>query len=81
MCRVFSGSCNAVVTGAACSNDLSMVDRIYWHPYVGVVAILADITRLNVGRILARRVRAIMAIDAIVRNVGVIEIGRQPADG
>ena len=39
------------------------------------MAVLADIGCLNVGRVLAERVRTVVAAYAVGRDVGVIEIG------
>ena len=44
------------------------------------MAILADIGRLNMGWRLACRGRAVMAADAIVEDIGVIEYCRKPRD-
>ncbi len=45
------------------------------------MTILADIRRLNVDRAFARRISAIVATGAVVRNVGVIEVGGGPRNG
>ena len=45
------------------------------------MAVLADIGRRDVGRALAGCVGAVVAADAVARDVHVIEIGREPGDG
>jgi len=53
-----------------------MVDSTDRSPDVGSVAVLADITRLNVCEILARRIRTVVAVDAVIRDTYVIEVRR-----
>ena len=58
-----------------------MVDRKGWCPYVGVVAILADIGCQHMCRVLTRCFDAVVAADAIAGDVQVIEIRGKPAGG
>ena len=44
------------------------------------MAILADIRRIDVRRVLTRGLRTIMTIDTVARDVGVIKIGWSPRD-
>jgi len=76
MRRVFARGRDAVVAGAAGANNLRVVDGEYGREHVGIVAILADIARLYVGRILAGRFNAIVAIDAASGDVDMIEVRR-----
>ncbi len=41
---------------------------------IRVVAVLADITGLNMSDIFTRRVHAIVAVDTIARDIQVIEV-------
>ena len=43
------------------------------------MTVLADIRGLNVSRCLSRRVRTVVAADAIVKDIRMIERGRKPA--
>ena len=58
-----------------------MIDRKGRRPYVGVVAILADIGCQHMCRVLARCFDAVVTADAIAGDVQVIEISGQPAGG
>jgi len=77
---VFAGCYEAVMTGAASTNDLRMVNGVNRHPDVRCMAVLADIGRLDVCEVLARSVGAVMAAGAISRDIYVIEIGWQPGN-
>lgn len=76
--RMFAGRRIAVVAGSAATEDLRMVHGVGWHPDIAVVAVLANVCRLNVSRILADRCDAVVAVDAITNDAGVIKIGGQP---
>ena len=80
MCRILTGRNRAVMARAASTYHLGVIDRIYWHPYVGAVAVLTDVAGLNMCQVLAGCVGAVMAIDTIVRNLRVVEIRGQPAN-
>ena len=73
---IFSGCGHAIVTRATGTDDLSMVDGADRCPDVGGVAVLADITRLNVCEVLARRIVAVVAVNAVIRDIYVIEVRR-----
>ena len=79
MGRVFADSRDAIVAGVAGSADLCVIDRVGGYPDVRCMAIFTNIRGLNVSRILACRVGAIVAAGTISRDVHVIEIRRQPA--
>ena len=76
---MLAGSDDTVVTRIAGSDNLCMVDGKHRREHVCVVAVLAYVAGLNMRRILARCVHAVVAINAVASNVDVIEIGRQPA--
>jgi len=70
-------ACNyAIVTRATSADDLSMVDGAGRNPDVGGVAVLADIARLNVCEILARRIVTVVAVNAVIGDTYVIEVRR-----
>lgn len=81
MGRVFAGSSYAIVTGATGSEYLGVVDGRDGTPLVTIVAILAGAGRLDVRLAFACRSSAVMATFAVVEDVGVIEIDRNPRDG
>ena len=74
-----AGGDNAIVTGAALTDDLGMVNRIYRCENVRRVAVLANVRRLDVCCVLPGRIRSVVTVEAITRDVHVIEIGRQPS--
>ncbi len=57
-----------------------MVNRGDRHPPVAVVAVFANIRRLYVRRAFASSIYAVVAVDAIVRNIDVIEVRRSPRE-
>jgi len=73
---VFAGRYDAVMTGAARTNDLRMVDGVNRYPDVGCMAVLADIGCLNMCEVFACSVNSVMAAGAITRDIYVIEVGR-----
>lgn len=56
-----------------------MIDGEYRGENIRVVTILADIAGLDMCDVLARSVHAVMAVDAISRDVQVIEVRRYPS--
>lgn len=52
-----------------------MIDSKRRHPYRRVVAVLTHIGCQNVGRVLAGRRDAVVAIDTAARDVGVVKVG------
>ena len=71
---------NPVVTGTAFAQYLCVINSESRCPNIRVVAILADICCLHMREILAGRLDAVVAADAVTRNIHMIEVGRQPAD-
>lgn len=67
------------MTRAAGADDLGMVNGKNGRKHVGVMAILADVARLDVRRILAGCLDTVVAIDAVAGNVDVVEICWYPA--
>ena len=69
----------AVMTAVTRTDDLCVIYGKGRCKYVGVVAILADITGLNVSEILPGGIGAIVTVDAVACNVEMIEVRGQPA--
>ena len=78
--RVFTRCCKAVMAGAACAHDLDVVDGVDGRERVGVMAVFADIGRRNVRRVLADRIRAVVAARTTIDDIRVIEVRRRPAN-
>ena len=78
--QVFPCRCDAVVAGTTNANNLHVIDDIGRCKYIGIMTILAHVAGLNVCRILAGSVDSVMAVDAVIRDICMIEIGWQPAD-
>ena len=76
MCRVLAARRDAVMTRSASANDLCVVNRAYRHPYIGVVAVFADICCLNMREVLTGSSHAIMAVAAVINDFGMVEVGR-----
>ncbi len=77
--RMLAGGGIAVMTGTAAAEYLCVINSYYWQPTNRVMAILADISGLYVGWILAGRVSAVVAARAIASDVDMIEVGGYPA--
>jgi len=70
---VFAGGRDAVMTGAARANDLRVVDRRHGRKHIRAVAVFANVAGLNVHRVLAGGLGAVVATEAVIDNVYVIE--------
>ena len=71
----------AVMAGAACADDLCVVHRVGGRPLHPVVAVLANVTRVDMRCGLARGIDAVVAACAVARNVRMVERRRYPAIG
>ncbi len=80
MRRVLARRDRAVMTAVTRTDDLRVVYGKDRCKYIGVVAVLADVTGLNVSEILAGGIGAIVTVDTIARNVEMIKVRGQPAD-
>ena len=78
--RVLASRYITVVAGAAGPEYLRVVDHVGRGPDHVVVAVLAYIARIDVRGVLTRGLRAVMTIDTVARDVGVIKIGWSPRD-
>ena len=81
MGRVLAFGRVAVMAGEAGANNLRVIDHVGRHERHVVVAVLTDIRRVDVRRVLARSLRPVVTADAVVGDVGVIEVGRDPRIG
>jgi len=79
--RVLANRNSPVVAGTACANYLRMVHLVSRSECHIVVTVLANITGLDMRWVLACGVNAVMAVEAVVHDIGVIESGGNPARG
>jgi len=79
--RVLAFGDVAIMAGEAGANNLGVIDHVGRRKGHVVVAVLADIGRIDMRWILARCIGAVMAADAVVGEIGVIEVGRDPPVG
>lgn len=75
---VLTGRGNAVMAGGAGADYLSMIDRYGWSKRRSAVTVFAHICRQDMLRPLTGRVDPVMAANAIIQDIDVIEIGRRP---
>ena len=80
MRRVFARCCKTVMTGAAATQHLCVIDRIDGSPHIAVVTILTDVARLHMRQVFAGSIQAVVAACAIARNIHVVECRRSPGD-
>ena len=80
MRRRFTCRGDAIVTRSAEAQYLSVVYRNHWKPCVRVVTVFANIAGLNMSRVLTGCVGTVVAVDAAVDNIRVVEVRRNPAD-
>jgi len=77
--RMFAGRRRTVMAGRADADDLRMVNSVKRCEEHTVMAILADVSCLNVPGILANGFDAVMTADAIARDIEMVEVRREPA--
>lgn len=80
MRRNLSRRNNTVVARATSADNLSVIDRADWYPDIGIVAVFTNVTGLNMCSILGGRIRAVMTVYTVVRDVYMAEVRRQPSD-
>ena len=80
MRRVFARCGKTVMTGAAATQHLCVIDRIDGSPHIAVVTILTDVARLHMRQVFAGSIQAVVAACAIARNIQVVECRRSPGD-
>lgn len=78
---VFSGSGNTVVTGSAGTENLGMVDGNDRLEGGRVMAVFANVCRLNMYGTFPGRTHAVVTADAVARNTRVIKNSRNPGRG
>jgi len=76
---MFASRSDAVMTGATGAYYLCVIDGKGGRPNIRRVAVFANVGGLYMCRGLAGGVGAVVAVDAVTRDVGVVEVGRQPA--
>jgi len=77
---VLAGCCIAVMAGRARTQDLCMVHVDRRRPDSRGVTVLTHVRTENVCRVFTSRVGAVMAADAIARDINMIEVSREPRD-
>jgi hypothetical protein len=78
--RVLAGRRDTVMAGAAGTHHLCVIHGSHWRKHIGVVAVFADIRRLHVCQILASGFDAVVAANAVTRDVHVVKGRRSPAE-
>ena len=81
MLRMLAGGGGAVVTAAAGTDHIGMVDPDHRCPCCIAVAVLAHVGGLNMLTMLAGCGRTVVATGAVTGHIGVIEVRRHPAVG
>jgi hypothetical protein len=79
MRRMFADRGYAVMARPASADNLCVIDGECRYPHVRVVAVLANISCLNMGRTLARCFDTVMAAGTITGNTDMIEVSGQPS--
>lgn len=80
VCGVLAGCGRTIVAGVAGTQYVQVVYCDSRVPEIGAVAVFADIRRCDVGGVLTRRVRTVVAAEAVACNVCVVKHGRHPGD-
>ena len=78
--RVLSGRRSAIVAGRTGAENLVVIHRCNRRPNRCAVAILADVSCLDVRRSLTDGIRAVVATNTVIHDVDVVEVGGQPRD-
>ena len=73
---VFADRCDAVMTGTAGPDNLSVIDGKCRNPCVWCMAIFADNAGKNVAGILACRIGTVVAARAVACDVDVVKVRR-----
>ena len=79
--RMLAGRDRAVVAGEADTDDLRMVDGHHRGPCGDGVAVLADVRRLDMIRVFARRVETVVTTVAVAGHADMVEYDRDPRIG
>ena len=76
--RVLAHCRGTVVTGDAGADYLHVIDDVDGQPRHIVVTVFANVRRLNMADALAGSVHSVVAAEAVVDDIGVIESSRNP---
>jgi len=79
MRRVLACRNDAVVAGAAGTDNLGVVHGVSRNPDIGVMAVFANFRGQNVCRVFAGRLNTVVAARAVAGDTYVIKIRGQPA--
>jgi len=74
--RILAGRRIAVMAGTAGTENLCVINRCYGYPCNRRMAVLTNVGGQDMCRMLAGGIGAVMAADAVIGDVGVIEVGR-----
>ena len=78
--RVLAFCRHAIVAGETGANHLRMVDHVGRRKRRNVMTIFADVCGVDVSRVLANGIGAVMAAETIAGDAGMVEIGWRPGD-
>ena len=67
---------DAVMAGTTSSQYLGVIDYRHWREHARVMTVFTNVRRLNVSRVFADRLGAIVTVYAIARDGGVVELCR-----
>ena len=76
MRQVFANGDDAIMAGAASPDNLGVIDHHYRRKDISRVTVFANIGCLDVCRIFAGSIRAVVTAHAIARDIDVIEVRR-----
>ena len=74
--RVFARRGYTVVTGSTAADNLTVVDSVCRRPDIGCMAVLTDVSALDVRWRLACRLCAIVTVKAVASDIYMVEIRR-----
>ena len=75
---MFTGRNDAIVAAVAGADNLCVVNGKDGRKDVGVVAVLANITGLDVCQVLADSIDIVMAVNTLASDVQMIKVSWQP---
>ena len=76
MCWMLAGGGDAIVTGSASADDLSMVNGHYRHESCGAMAVFADICCLHVNGTLAHGGKPVMTRNTVSDDADMVKNSR-----
>ena len=78
MCWMLARGGDAIVTGPASADDLSMVNGHHRHESCGAMAVFADVGRLYVNGTFAYGGKPVMTRNTVSDDAGMVENSRRP---